>query len=91
MARARGLTTTGGCVRIQHLAIRSLPDGEFVFETLGSRLQSVFDNLQKRGKLTEAEVDVAMREVRLALLEADVNFTVGKAFVGRLRERAIVP
>jgi len=66
-----------------------LHDGGFVFETLGSRLQSVFDNLQKRGKLTEADVDVAMREVRLALLEADVNFKVVKDFVARVRERAI--
>lgn len=60
-----------------------------MFETLGSRLQSVFDNLQKRGKLTEADVDLAMREVRLALLEADVNFKVVKDFVARVRERAI--
>jgi signal recognition particle subunit SRP54 len=60
-----------------------------VFETLGSRLQSVFDNLQRRGKLTEADVDVAMREVRLALLEADVNYKVVKNFVSRVRERAI--
>ena len=58
-------------------------------ESLGSRLQSVFDNLQKRGKLTEADVDVAMREVRLALLEADVNFKVVKEFVARVRERAV--
>ncbi len=64
-------------------------DGDLVFETLGSRLQSVFDNLQRRGKLTEADVDLAMREVRLALLEADVNFKVVKNFVGRVRERAI--
>jgi len=60
-----------------------------VFESLGSRLQSVFDNLQKRGKLTESDVDLAMREVRLALLEADVNFKVVKDFVGRVRERAV--
>lgn len=60
-----------------------------MFETLGSRLQSVFDNLQKRGKLTEADVDLAMREVRLALLEADVNFKVVKDFVARVRERAV--
>ncbi len=60
-----------------------------MFETLGSRLQSVFDNLQKRGKLTEADVDVAMREVRLALLEADVNYKVVKSFVSRVRERAV--
>lgn len=60
-----------------------------MFESLGSRLQSVFDNLQKRGKLTEGDVDVAMREVRLALLEADVNFKVVKEFVSRVRERAV--
>ena len=60
-----------------------------MFESLGSRLQSVFDNLQKRGKLTEADVDVAMREVRLALLEADVNYKVVKGFVARVRERAV--
>jgi signal recognition particle subunit SRP54 len=60
-----------------------------VFESLGSRLQSVFDGLQRRGKLTEADVDKAMREVRLALLEADVNFKVVKSLVERVRERAV--
>ncbi len=60
-----------------------------MFESLGGRLQSVFDNLQGRGKLTEADVDKAMREVRLALLEADVNFKVVKSFVARVRERAV--
>ena len=60
-----------------------------MFESLGSRLQSVFDGLQRRGKLTENDVDAAMREVRLALLEADVNFKVVKSFVGRVRERAV--
>ncbi|MDX1414191.1 MAG: signal recognition particle protein [Candidatus Promineifilaceae bacterium] len=60
-----------------------------MFESLGNRLQTVFDNLQRRGKLTEADVDAAMREVRLALLEADVNYKVVKSFVNRVRERAI--
>ncbi|HSH03973.1 MAG TPA: signal recognition particle protein [Anaerolineae bacterium] len=60
-----------------------------MFESLGNRLQTVFDSLQKRGKLTEADVDVAMREVRLALLEADVNFKVVKQFVKRVRERSV--
>ncbi|MCB8925144.1 MAG: signal recognition particle protein [Ardenticatenaceae bacterium] len=60
-----------------------------MFESLGNRLQSVFDGLQRRGKLTEDDVDKAMREVRLALLEADVNFKVVKNFVARVRERAI--
>jgi signal recognition particle subunit SRP54 len=60
-----------------------------VFESLQSRLQTVFDGLQRRGKLTDADVDVAMREVRLALLEADVNYKVVKDFVARVRERAV--
>jgi signal recognition particle subunit SRP54 len=60
-----------------------------LFEALGDRLQATFDQLTRRGKLTEADVDVAMREVRLALLEADVNYKVVKEFVGRVRERAV--
>ena len=60
-----------------------------MFESLGGRLQTVFDNLQRHGKLSEADVDAAMREVRLALLEADVNFKVVKELVGRIRERAV--
>ena len=60
-----------------------------MFESLGDRLQTVFTNLRKRGKLTEAHVDEAMREVRLALLEADVNYKVVKSFIKRVRERAI--
>ncbi len=60
-----------------------------MFESLGTRLQGVFDNLQRRGKLTEADVDAAMREVRLALLEADVNYKVVKDLVARIRERAV--
>jgi signal recognition particle subunit SRP54 len=60
-----------------------------LFESLGSRLQETFDKLNRRGKLTESDVDAAMREVRLALLEADVNFKVVKDFVKRVRERAV--
>ncbi|MFO7538721.1 MAG: signal recognition particle protein [Chloroflexota bacterium] len=60
-----------------------------MFESLGGRLQSVFDNLKRRGKLTEADVDNAMREVRLALLEADVNYKVVKDFIARVRERSV--
>jgi len=60
-----------------------------MFETLTERLESVFKNLNRRGKLSEADVDAAMREVRLALLEADVNYAVVKDFVNRVRERAI--
>jgi signal recognition particle subunit SRP54 len=60
-----------------------------MFETLSDRLQKVFAGLTGRGKLSEADVDAAMREIRLALLEADVNFKVVKEFVARIRERAI--
>ena len=49
----------------------------------------MFTQLRRRGKLSEADVDVAMREVRLALLEADVNYTVVKDFIARVRERSI--
>jgi len=60
-----------------------------MFETLTGRLNQIFDNLRKRGKLSEADVDAAMREVRLALLEADVHFSVVKAFIAKVRERAV--
>ncbi|MCB0233200.1 MAG: signal recognition particle receptor subunit alpha, partial [Anaerolineae bacterium] len=60
-----------------------------MFETLTDKLQRVFDGLASRGRLSEADVDVAMREVRLALLEADVNYKVVKDFVARVKERAI--
>ena len=60
-----------------------------MFETLTGRLNKVFDQLRRRGKLSEADVDVAMREVRLALLEADVHFSVVKTFIARVRERAV--
>jgi signal recognition particle subunit SRP54 len=60
-----------------------------VFENLTERLNHVFTELRRRGKLSAADVDTAMREVRLALLEADVNYTVVKDFIARVRERAV--
>ncbi|MDX9865517.1 MAG: signal recognition particle protein [Anaerolineaceae bacterium] len=60
-----------------------------MFESLSNRLNDVFQNLRRRGKLSEADVDAAMREVRMALLEADVHYSVVKDFVKRVRERAI--
>jgi len=60
-----------------------------VFENLTARLNQVFDRLRRRGKLTVADVDAALREVRLALLEADVHYSVVKDFLARVRERAI--
>lgn len=60
-----------------------------MFETLTGRLNQIFDNLRRRGKLSEADVDTAMKEVRLALIEADVHFSVVKSFIARVRERAV--
>jgi signal recognition particle subunit SRP54 len=60
-----------------------------LFENLSERLNEVFKQLSRRGKLSEADVDIAMREVRLALLEADVHYSVVKDFIARVRERAI--
>jgi signal recognition particle subunit SRP54 len=60
-----------------------------MFENLQTKLNAVFDKLASRGKLSEQDVELALREVRLALLEADVNFKVVKELVGRVRERAI--
>ncbi len=60
-----------------------------MFETLSDRLNKIFENLRRRGKLSEADVDAVMREVRLALLEADVHYSVVKDFVARVRARAV--
>src|SRR5512136_630958 len=60
-----------------------------MFENLTQRLEEVFKGLRRRGKLSESDVDAAMREVRLALLEADVNYGVVKDFVTRVRERSV--
>ncbi len=60
-----------------------------MFDTLSERLRQTLGTLTGRGRISEADVDAAMREVRLALLEADVNFKVVKDFVARVREKAI--
>jgi signal recognition particle subunit SRP54 len=59
------------------------------FESLTSRLQNVFSKLRGKGKVSEDDVNEAMREVRLALLEADVNFKVVKDFIAKVKEQAI--
>ncbi len=60
-----------------------------MFDALSDRLRKTLGALTGRGRVTEADVDAAMREVRLALLEADVNFKVVKEFTARVRERAV--
>ena len=60
-----------------------------MFENLSDRLQDIFGKMGRKGKLTEQDVEGVMREVKLAMLEADVNFKVVKDFINRLKERAI--
>ncbi|MBZ4669607.1 MAG: Signal recognition particle protein Ffh, partial [Defluviitaleaceae bacterium] len=59
------------------------------FESLSDKLQDVFKKLKSKGKLTEKDVTAALREVKLALLEADVNFKVVKSFIDKIKERAV--
>jgi signal recognition particle subunit SRP54 len=60
-----------------------------MFESLSARLQAVTERLRGKARITEVDLDVALREIRLALLEADVNFRVVKDFVARVREKAL--
>lgn len=60
-----------------------------MFENLTSRLTDIFENLRRHGRLSEADVDQAMREVRMALLEADVHYSVVKSFTQRVKQRAV--
>ena len=59
------------------------------FSSLGEKLNHVFSKLTKRGKLTELEIKQAMREIRIALLEADVNIKVAKDFINTVSEKAV--
>ena len=59
------------------------------FESLSEKLQNIFKSLRGKGKLSEADVKAALKEVRMALLEADVNFKVVKKFVADIQERAV--
>src|SRR6201747_628949 len=60
-----------------------------MFESLSTRLQDVFKSLRGQGRLTPENIEIALREIRMALLEADVNFKVVKAFIDRVRDRAV--
>src|SRR5574339_1221577 len=60
-----------------------------MFDSLSTRLQDVFKSLRGETRLTPEAIEVALREIRLALLEADVNFKVVKAFIDRVRDRAV--
>ena len=60
-----------------------------LFASLSERLNHIFSKLTKRGRLTELEIKTAMREVRVALLEADVNISVAKQFCAEVSEKAV--
>ena len=60
-----------------------------MFDALSDRFDGIFKRLRSKGRLGEAEVDEVLREIRLALLEADVNFRVVKSLVSRIRERTV--
>lgn len=60
-----------------------------MLENLSNRLQGIFSNLRSKGRLTEKDIDEAMREIRMVLLEADVNFKVVKKFIARTKERCL--
>ncbi|MDK1011434.1 MAG: signal recognition particle protein [Actinomycetota bacterium] len=60
-----------------------------MFESLSARLNGVFVKLRSKGRLSEDDINVALREVRIALLEADVNLTVVKSFIARVKDRAV--
>ncbi|MEY3151282.1 MAG: hypothetical protein RLY92_1509, partial [Chloroflexota bacterium] len=70
-----GLPRTAKLFALGALARTAKPN---MFETLSSKLQAVFKEFSRRGKLSAADVDIGMRDIRLALLEADVHFTVVK-------------
>ena len=59
------------------------------FESLSDKLNGIFKNMKNKGSLTEKDIDATMREVKLALLEADVNFKVVKEFVANVKEKAM--
>src|SRR5207253_5689741 len=60
-----------------------------MFSQLGDKLQEIFKDVRGHGKISEENIDAALRQVRLALLEADVDFQVAKNFIARVKEKAL--
>src|SRR5438045_3871249 len=60
-----------------------------MFSQLGDKLQEIFKDLRGHGKISEANIDAALRQIRLALLEADVDFEVAKRFIARIKDKAL--
>ena len=86
--RQNSRTNPGG-LAARHASTDSTETPTSMFDALSERLRKTLGSLTGRGRVSEADVDAAMREVRLALLEADVNFKVVRDFVARVRERAV--
>src|SRR5947209_2437302 len=89
---------TQGVSQITHRRVRTpIPVGRHasctlgprMFESLSDRFDGIFGRLRSRGRLNDDDVDEVLREIRVALLEADVNFTVVKTMVSRIRERTV--
>jgi signal recognition particle subunit SRP54 len=74
--------------KLSHGRDRARPSNE-MFSQLGDKLQEVFKDLRGHGKISESNIDDALRQVRLALLDADVDFQVAKKFIARVREKAL--
>src|SRR5262245_26327455 len=75
--------------RAPHAPQGTRPKAKKMFDSLSERLSGILDRLTRRGALTEADVDAALREVRRALIEADVALDVARAFVDKVRARAV--
>src|SRR6185437_12031529 len=89
-ARARRSRSSSGAPRLADgLELRAAYTGRLVFDALSDRLGAALGDLRKRGKLDEEAISRALREIRLALLEADVNLDVVRGFTERVRERAL--
>ena len=77
------------CGRASGRSAVAVEPPKHMFDSLSDRLQGVFRSLRGEGRLTEQTVEAALREIRMALLEADVNFKVVKAFIDRVRDQAV--
>src|SRR5689334_827648 len=75
--------------RVPRTLLRTRSRKDRMFDNLSERLSGILDNLTRRGALRPEDVDLAMREVRRALLEADVALDVARAFIDQIRKRAI--
>src|SRR5262245_40678661 len=84
-----GQRPTARCALGRHRCLDGTTGQQAMFENLSEKIGGILDRLTRRGALTAADVDAALREVRRALLEADVALDVVRAFIDKVRERAV--